>query len=319
MSTQVITQYRPMVTPTPSDGHAIDSRRGYAMLLMVISSVVISFGGLVMRNIEVADPWQINFYRSGAMLAAVTVILLLRYRGSALSVVANIGRLGVLGGALLSVAGIAFIQALVSTTVANALFMLGGIPFFAALFARIFLKEKLRRTTLATMLVAACGLGIMLWEGLGAGSGYGNAMALLTSLSFALYAVVVRYKRQTEMLPTLLLSSIIIMLIALVANSGDLYVPLHDLLLCFLWGAGLSGLVNWMFIIASRHLAAAEVTLIMLLEFALGPVWVWLFVGETPALGTLAGGALVIFAVALRAIIEMIKKPEPQQTMSGPV
>ena len=97
------------------------------------------------------------------------------------------------------------------------------------------------------------------------------------------------------MLPTLLLSSVIIMLIAVVVKSGDLYVPLRDLLLCFLWGAGLSGFVNWMFIIASRHLAAAEVTLIMLLEFALGPVWVWLFVGETPALGTLAGGALVNF------------------------
>jgi len=308
-----------MVKHTPTADHAIDSRRGYAMLLMVISSVVISFGGLVMRYIEAADPWQINFYRSGAMLAAVTVILFLRYRGNALSIIANIGRLGVIAGALLSVAGIAFIQALASTTIANALFILGGIPFIAALFARIFLKEKLRRTTLATMLLAACGLVIMLWEGLGAGSGYGNAMALLTALCFALYAVVVRYKRQTEMLPTLILSAVFIMLIALVAKYGDLYIPLRDLLLCFLWGAVLSGLVNWMFIIASRHLAAAEVTLIMLLEFALGPLWVWLFVGETPALRTLAGGTLVIFAVALRAIIEMIKKPRPEQTMSGPV
>jgi hypothetical protein len=44
--------------------HEVDSRHGYAMLLMVIGSVAISFGGLVQRNIEVATPWQINVYRS---------------------------------------------------------------------------------------------------------------------------------------------------------------------------------------------------------------------------------------------------------------
>ena len=37
--------------------HAIDSRHGYAMLLMVVGSIAISFGGLVQRNIEVATPW----------------------------------------------------------------------------------------------------------------------------------------------------------------------------------------------------------------------------------------------------------------------
>jgi len=52
--------------------------------------------------------------------------------------------------------------------VAGALFILGAIPFFAALFARVCLGERLRRTTLITMIVAACGLGVMLalfWGG----------------------------------------------------------------------------------------------------------------------------------------------------------
>ena len=43
----------------------------------------------------------------------------------------------------------------------------------------------------------------------------------------------------------------------------------------------------------------------MLLEFALGPIWVWLFVGETPTRWTLVGGALVIAAVAIRTVIEL--------------
>ncbi len=299
--------------------HAIDSRHGYAMLIMMAGSIAISFGGLVQRNIEIADAWQTIFYRSLGMLIGMVFIIAVQYRGRVLSTVTGVGQLGLLGGALLSVAGVTFIQALTHTTIANALFILGAIPFFAALFARLFLGEKLRRTTMFTMLGAAAGLGIMVVQGINAGSGFGNAMALVTAVSFALYAIIVRYKRQTEMLPVMLISSAIVIPVTLLVKSGDMAVPLRDILLCLFWGGCLSGFVNWAFIVASRHLAAAEVTLIMLLEFALGPLWVWMFIGETPTLSTVLGGCLIILAVALRAIFELINKPRPEQTPSTPV
>jgi drug/metabolite transporter (DMT)-like permease len=299
--------------------HSIDSRHGYAMLIMMAGSVAISFGGLVQRNIQVADAWQTIFYRSLGMLIAIAVIIAFRYRGRVLSIVTGVGRMGLLGGVLLSVAGITFVQALTHTTIANALFILGAIPFFAALFARIFLGEKLRRTTMFTMLGAAAGLGIMVIQGINVGSGFGNTMALITAVSFALYAIIVRYKRQTEMLPVMLISSVLVIVITLLVKAGDIAIPLRDILLCLFWGGCLSGFVNSAFIFASRHLAAAEVTLIMLLEFALGPVWVWMFIGETPSFWTVLGGSLIILAVALRAIFELINKPRSEQTAGGPV
>ncbi|MCZ6722964.1 MAG: DMT family transporter [Gammaproteobacteria bacterium] len=299
--------------------HAIDSRHGYAMLLMVAGSVAISFGGLVQRNIEIADPWQINVYRSLGMLIAASIIIGVRHRGNLFDTLTGIGRLGLLGGVLLSIAGIAFVQALTHTTVANALFILGSIPFFAALFARLILGERLRRATLITMIVAAMGLGIMVLKGISVGSGFGNLMALLTAVSFAAYAIIVRYKRQVEMIPVILLSSAIIIVISLLVAKGDIAIPLNDILLCLFWGGCLSGFVNWMFIIASRHLATAEVTLIMLLEFALGPIWVWWFIGETPTAWTIFGGGLIIIAVALRSIFELINKPKREQTPRTPV
>ena len=299
--------------------HAIDSRHGYAMLLMVVGSIAISFGGLVQRNIEVADAWQIVFYRSLGMFVAAAIIVSIQYRGRIWRTLTGIGQLGLLGGLLLSVAAMSFIQAFIHTTIANALFILGSIPFFAALIARILLGEKLRRTTLLTMIAAAFGLGIMVMKGIDAGSGFGNAMAVLTAISFAIYAVIVRYKRKIEMLPVLLFSALLTATISFVVKTGDVSIPLRDILLCLFWGGCLSGFVNWMFIIASRHLAAAEVTLIMLLEFSLGPLWVWLFIGETPTVWTLIGGCLIIGAVALRAVFEMIKKPKPEQTPATPV
>jgi drug/metabolite transporter (DMT)-like permease len=288
-------------------------------MLMVAGSVAISFGGLVQRNIEFADPWQINVYRSLGMLIAAGIIIGVRHRGNLLDTLTGIGRLGILGGVLLSIAGIAFVQALTHTTVANALFILGSIPFFAALFARLILGERLRRTTLIPMIAAAMGLGIMVVKGVSVGSGFGNLMALITAVSFAAYAIIVRYKRQVEMIPVILLSSVIIIVISLLATKGDIAIPLKDILLCLFWGGFLSGFVNWMFIIASRHLATAEVTLIMLLEFALGPIWVWWFIGETPTSWTIFGGSVIIAAVALRSIFELINKPKREQTPRTPV
>jgi len=100
---------------------SIDSRHGYAMLLMVIGSIAISFGGLVQRNIEVATSWQINVYRSLGMLIAIALIIAIQNRGKVVATLLAVGRYGMLAGALLSVAGICFIQALTHTTVANAL------------------------------------------------------------------------------------------------------------------------------------------------------------------------------------------------------
>jgi drug/metabolite transporter (DMT)-like permease len=151
------------------------------------------------------------------------------------------------------------------------------------------------------------------------GSGFGNLMALITAVSFAFYAIIVRYKRQVEMVSVMLLSSAIIIVISLLVTKGDIAIPLNDILLCLFWGGCLSGFVNWMFIIASRHLATAEVTLIMLLEFALGPIWVWWFIGETPTVWTIFGGGLIITAVALRSIFELINKPKREQTPRTPV
>lgn len=305
------------IVTTPS--HSIDTRHGYAILIMVAGSIAISFGGLVLRSMEAAGPWQINFYRALGTLFAIAIIIALQNRRRFIATFLGVGRFGILASALLAVAGMSFIQALSHTTIANALFVLGAIPFFAALFARIFLGERLRRTTLVTMLVAAFGLILMVVKGVSIGSGFGNSMALLTAVCFAFYAVIVRYKRKTDMLPVLVISSIIIIAISLAITGKDLDIPINDIWLSIFWGACLSGFVNWMFIIASRHLAAAEVTLIMLLEFALGPIWVWMFVGEIPTLWTLLGGGLIILAVAVRATLEVINKTRPEQTPSQPV
>jgi len=86
------------------------NRRAYAMMLMVGGSVVISFGGLIVRNIDMATSWQINIYRSIAFLSAIFLVILFEHRGQAISRVREIGHQGVWAGIVLGIAGVAFMQ-----------------------------------------------------------------------------------------------------------------------------------------------------------------------------------------------------------------
>ncbi len=289
------------------------------MFYMVVSSTVMSFGGLIMRSLETTDPLQISFHRSLSLLGAVIVFLLIRYRRESIQVTRNIGWPGVVGGGLLGCAGLAHLQAMANTTIANSTFILGSIPFFTALFAWVLLKEKLQRRTLVAMLIAALGLGVMVKEGMQIGAGYGIIMAILTAVCFSVFAVIVRSRRRVQMLPSLIVSSLVIMAFSAIATKGDIKVSYHDALLCIMWGAVLSGIANFLFLFASRHLAAAEVTLFMLLEFALAPIWVWWVVNEIPSLWTVVGGALIMGAVVIRSVIELVDRPQTLYRPNRPV
>ena len=265
---------------------------------------MISFTGLIVRHVD-ADPMVMNFYRALSLMVAITLILAIQYRRMAITHVIRIGWPGIAGGVMLTVVAISFLQSMTHTTVANTLFILGTIPFFTAALAWVFLRERPARATLWAMVIAFSGITIMLGEGFGSGSAYGNMMAIGTAICFSIYTVIVRRNRHVNMLPTLLVSTVLIVFIAGVTRYHSLTISTDDLVLCVVWGGVLSGFTSVCFIVASRHLAAAELTLFMLLEFALGPVWVWLFMNEIPSRWTLLGGSLVVLAVVTRALVEL--------------
>ncbi|SVC60399.1 uncharacterized protein METZ01_LOCUS313253 [marine metagenome] len=281
-----------------------NSNRNLAILLLIISSISISFGGLIMRNIHSADAWQITFYRSLAFTFSIALILSYKNRSSTLSTIKKVGYAGVMGGILLMGANLFFIQAFANTSIANTLFTLSLIPFITAVLAFIFLKEKLSLRTFTIMLVALFGILIMINEGIKTGDLFGNIMAIGCAFCFSSFTIVIRKFRNIDMIPTLLISGIIIAVVSFILNSGNLTIPSQDVLLCFLWG-GLSGFVNSVFIYAARFLNASEVTFFMLLELSLGPFWVWLFLNETIALETLFGGIIVMSSVAVYSFIEI--------------
>ena len=261
----------------------ITPRRGYAMVLTLIGSIVISFAGLAIRNIETADNWQINFYRSIAFALAVSIGLIFRYGKTAPQKLRDIGLQGVLAATFLACASISFLQAITNTTVAATTFTLSSIPFLTAIMGWLFLGERISKLTTLTIFIASVGISLMFFQGLGSATIYGNFMALLCAVGFSSYAIIIRRNIKSEMMPTLILSNLIIMFFALICTYDDLLISWNDFIFCFILGGFLSATVNTLFLIAAKHLFAAELTLFMLVEFTLGPLWVWIFISETPS------------------------------------
>ncbi len=278
------------------------------MVLMIICCITISIGPLLFRNMESADIWQINIYRSVSWISALILILFFKYRTKIFKQIFAIGRWGIIAGVFLGSAQIFYMHALDNTTVANVLFILSSVPFVTALIAYLFIKETIKFPTIIMMAFAAIGIIIMVYEGISSGSAFGNLMAIFTLLCFSCFPVILRKNRHIDMLPTLIVPALIIGLVGFIIKGNDINISDNDIILSFIWGGVLNGFAHAIFIIATRHLLAAEITLFMLLEFTLGPLWVWYFVGEVPAINTLYGGGIVMSAIAILTFYELWKR-----------
>ena len=196
-------------------------------------------------------------------------------------------------------------MALSHTTVASALFTISASPLITAVLARIFLKEHISRPTMVAIIVAMIGISIMVSDGILSGSIFGNLLALLCAFFFSTFVIFLRVGKDRNMLPASVMGAIIGGLIGLVGCQFDFRVSLPDLSLFFLWGAVIATIVHYFFTLGSRYITGAEIMLITLIEFTLGPIWVWLAFGEQPTRLALIGGIIVLSAVAARSLIMM--------------
>jgi len=273
--------------------------RGGAIVLMILGAVAISLGGLIVRSLMTNDAAIINFYRSVALVGTTSLIIALWQRDGFFKQIVGIGLNGLVAGVLLGCAGITFLMALLHTTVANTVLVTSSTPLLSAILAYLFLGERLSRSTLIAIATAFTGVSIMVVSGLGTALSFGNFMAVATAVGYAIYAVALRSGRDRDMMPTIIVAGLVVLIFSLFQSGGDLAISKKDLLLCLIWGGLFSATAHWFLVIASKQLAAAELSLFMLLEVALAPLWVWIFVSETPSATTFFGGSLIFVGLLI--------------------
>ena len=276
--------------------------RGIA--LSASGMLIISPDGLLLRLVEEAGPWDMVFYRSLFSAIILGIVAFLRPRMGGVAAPLHLCRFTFASALLVGVANVCFVGAIVHTTVANTLVILAAMPLFGAVLGWMMIGEKVRPRTWVSIFVAMAGVVAIFADSMGGGDWLGNSLALATALFLALNLVVLRRAPHVDILVALSLSGFV-GAIAVWPVSAPLAVSGHDMVLLAVLGLVVLPAGSALFFAGTRFAPAADVALVALLETVLGPIWVWLGVGEAPGVQVLVGGAVVLGAVTANALLAM--------------
>lgn len=288
---------------------AATAPRARGVAIVTLGVLVLTPDGLL-TTLVAADKWTMLFWRGLLMALVFTAIALARRRRVPLPASAADLRPVLAVSVLFALSSTAFVTAIVTTSVANTLFIVAAAPLFAALWSRLFLGERVAPRTLAAIAVTLAGMAAIFGDGLGRGDALGNLSAVGAAACWSAMLVVFRRAPRTN--------------IAVAIAGGGYLVALTGVLIAptlavsgadTLW-LGLLGLfvlpVSFNLISQGpRYLTAPEVSLIVLLEAVIGPLWAWIFIGQIPGAVSLAGGAVILATLAVYFSLGRRRGPVP--------
>jgi len=276
-------------------------------ILVFLGACCLSFGGLIVKSFEGATLWQILFWRSVFFSITVLTFLLFNYKLKFFRSIQKSGIPGLIGGIILSIGYAGYVFAMYNTTVANTNFIIQTQTIFLAIFGYLFLKEKISKLTLSSIVLAFAGIILMVGSSLSPGQMQGNIVAFIMPISFAVLILTVRKYPDIDMVPLQLVAGIGAMIIGYLL-SPKILISYHDIFLGFIAGFFQIGFGFILITIGARSTKSAMVGIIMLTEAVLGPLWAWVFLNENPPLVVLVGGIIVISAVLLQFVNRQVEK-----------
>lgn len=294
-----------MPTAATPDGH---SHRARALGLLLVSALLWSAGGLLIKSVDWSAP-AISAVRS--LIAAATIALW--YRG-ALRFTWSRWQIG----AAIAYAGttLLFVLANKLTTAANAILLQYTAPVFIALAAPWVLGERIRRSDWLVIVLTLGGMTLFFRDSLSPEGMAGNLVAIASGVTFAALAICMRKQKDGSPVESIVLGNLLGAAIALPFVRGP--IPgVESWLMLGALGVFQLGLSYIAYSAAMKHATAIDAGLVPMLEPILNPIWVILFFGERPGPNALLGGAVVFGAVGLRTVLSLLRdRSQPAPTPS---
>ncbi len=287
----------------------------YGIMLALFGTLVLTPDAMLMRLSDMGG-FQMTGWRGllmGGVMLSLWAVLSRDRTGDMLSLRSGPGLL-IVGCQVLN--SLLFCLGIANAPAAMVLIGVAAVPVCAALMARLVTGERASMATWAAICAVLTGIGVgVLGEGAGtlaldwqalSGAALGLGVAMVLAMNFVVL-------RAQPHLPILL----VIGLGALIAGAlgwavtGPSRMFEGQIGYMALTGAVVLPVSFFTLSLASRHAPAATVSLIMLMETVLGPLWVWLGVGEQPTPTMILGGAIVVTSLAVYLRYQMRRRPPP--------
>lgn len=273
-------------------------------LAIAIGALIFSTGGAAIKFAGFTA-WQVASFRSG--IAAVTLLIVLRgvHRGFTWR--------SLLVGTAYAATLVAFVLANRMTTGANAIYLQSTAPLFVLLLGPLLIGERWQRRDFPVMLAVLVGLALVMWgtavpSATAPDPARGNIIALGSGLSYALMLCGLRWLARTdgnqhETLAAIVLGNIIACLVALPMALPVGSHPVGDWALIGYLGTIQIALAYLLVTYGLRHVRALDASLLLMIETALNPVWIWLLLGEVPKVLAVLGGVVIVGATVVHTAI----------------
>ena len=281
-----------------------------AIPVVLFAGLLWSFGPLVVRymNDPHMVPWQYIFGRGLTIFILLNLYLYFEEGMNFYKNYKKIGKSGLIGGLGLGIAMISFIYSITNTSAAITLLCLAAMPFFTALLAFLFLKEKISLSVWISIFIATVGIIIMAIGNTEKNSLIGFIFGITSSVGFSVFSVTLRWRKETPKFTTVAVAGLFCFVLAafmiLIKNQtffstsyNSTMFSLHGTLVCL-------GLI--LYSIGSKAIPAAELTLLSLTEVIGGIFWVWLplfGINEIPSSNTIIGGFFLFVSLFYYSLI----------------
>ena len=281
-----------------------------AVPIVLFAGILWSFGPLVVRYMDSPNlvPWQYIFGRGLTIFILLNLYLYFEEGKNFYKNYYKIGLSGIVGGSGLGVAMITFIYSITNTSAAVTLLCLAAMPFFTALLAFLFLRERISLNVWISIIIATAGILIMAIGNTGEKSLIGFVFGLTSSIGFSVFSVSLRWRKETPKFTTVAFAGFFCFVFAsiMILSTGQTFFAtsynsslfsLHGFLVC-------SGLI--LYSIGSKAIPAAELTLLSLTEVVGGIFWVWLpilGINEVPSTNTIIGGFFLFLSLFYYSLI----------------
>jgi drug/metabolite transporter (DMT)-like permease len=281
-----------------------------AVPVVLFAGLIWSFGPLVVRYMDDPHliPWQYIFGRGLTIFILLNLYLFFEEGKNFYKNYFRIGVSGLIGGSGLGIAMISFMFSITNTSAAITLLCLAAMPFFTALLAFLFLKEKISLNVWISILIATIGIVIMAVGNTSDASLIGFVFGMTSSIGFAVFSVTLRWRKETPKFTTTAFAGFFCFTFASIVILSNDYVffatsynsslfSLHGTLVCL-------GLI--LYSIGSKAIPAAELTLLSLTEVIGGIFWVWLpifGINEVPSTNTIIGGFFLFISLTYYSLV----------------
>jgi drug/metabolite transporter (DMT)-like permease len=272
------------------------------MVMVGAGVVLLSPDALWVRLLSM-DYWTVIFWR-GAWTSVAYLLLARATSGPAAVGPRRSARSRCAIGALTVVGNLCFVGAVTHTSAAQTLVILACSPLLAALLTSgLGLERIARRTWLSAAIVVPCIAVIVVRPGT-ASLSVGDLYAVVGAVGLAALLVVIRHSGTADVVPSLAFGGALTAVVA--APFADVLALTASDLLILVIGFGVTLPLSLSLIMQGpRHLAAPEVGLILLLETVLGPLWVWLALGEQPTSRVALAGVVIVVTLALMSLVSL--------------